>query len=157
MVQRTTSPQPETKAQQPVSISTSVFKLQNGAYVVLRYAEGERPDLQKSIAIAESIKGAVMLNDQDTSCMMPDNGPRSLFKMILEPGEWSFIRNPESEKTGFAAYIICSLSNTCAQAREINFYQYGSPSDAAPVLILKVTGSDAIQSVKGTLRGQIQK
>jgi hypothetical protein len=88
---------------------SETFKVGDQNYVVLRFTERMWPTLARAITIAE-VKGMEMLTLEEAREIIDNSELNIAFRNILKPGDWTYIRNPESEKGERAA----TFSRGCA-------------------------------------------
>lgn len=150
------APQHETKAQLPVPKEPVTFTVNGQTYEILRF-EGKGPNLAQTIDMAKSMKGRQMLTFEEAREISNDTGElNTAFTNALKPGEWSYIRDPESE-TRFGARVL--LHNGDIKWMYAGIDGDGPEDNASPVVILKVTGEDATpqQRLIGGYKEQLEK
>jgi hypothetical protein len=143
-----TAHQPETRAQLPVPIGQpQTLTMKGQTYEILRF-KGKGPNLAQTIAMAESMQGKQMLTLKEAREITGDSESNLAFRNALWPGEWGYVRDPESEAQSYAPCLQYSSLN----GRLYSLY-YFRPASASRVVILKVTSEAAApQETAGELR-----
>jgi hypothetical protein len=101
-------------------------------YEILRF-EGKGPTLAQTIAIAKPMRGKQMLTLKEAMEITGGIESNTAFRKALRPGEWGYVRDPESEGRSWAAYLGHDGVNRRLCAGD-NF----GPEGTSRVLILKV-------------------
>jgi hypothetical protein len=127
----------EAKLPEPIG-KPQHFTLSGERYVAVRFAEGKGPDYRKTAAIARLWGGEALTTDD----------PRGIGPALLKPGEWCFIINKNPDERAMVA-VLDSKGYV-----SYDVYDYVEPNGAAPVVILKETGSSTKPQRHGhVLRG----
>jgi hypothetical protein len=122
------------------------------AYEILRFG-GKGPNLEQTIAMAESMQGKQMLTLKEAREITGDIESNTAFRNAINPGEWGYVRNPETEERSFAACLDHNRAD-----RRLYAFIYFWPASASRVVILKVTSETAApQEIAGELRKEEQK
>jgi hypothetical protein len=128
---KTTTLQPETRAQLPVPIGSETFAVKGQRYEILRF-KGKGPNLEQTIAIAKSMQGRRMLTPAEAKKISDDRGElNTTFRNILKPDESGYVSDPQTEQLSYGTWF--------GHISGILFIACGMPSAVSSVVILKVT------------------
>ncbi len=139
MIQRT-----QTRHIDTSSITTHVIN--DTAYTVIRFAEGKEPkSLAQLIQFVGSREGVEMLTISEARAIKDDPQPSFEFRheKVLQPGEWSYVRDPESEARSRAAYFLCGMDY-----RRLIVGGNDGADDTSQVVVLKQTKPASIQQAQ---------
>lgn len=123
--------------QQPVPINRETFTAGGKTYEILRFPRGL--NLKEAIEVAEGMRadGLGMLTSQKAREIRDNAESSAIFKERLKPGEWAFVRDPDSESKFLAAYLARSGFERWLKVDNTR------PVYLSRVLILEMTGSEA--------------
>jgi hypothetical protein len=147
-MQNTAAPQTKKESLSPKLIETKPFTVNGQAYIVLKYAEGRKPDFAKTMEIAEEYKsrGLEMLTLKEVwDDIWKNDESKSAFKTAL--GEvrlldaWGYVRDPESEEVSQEhPESLAAIVKYSSVSRWFGGLNDQSPLEAAPVVVLKYVG-----------------
>jgi hypothetical protein len=123
------------KVQSAESTRSEPFTVNGQKYMIIRFSEDMKRNLAQTIAIAKGMERKRMLTLKEAREIIGDSESNAAFRNALRPGEWSYVRDPESEAPSCAA---CLGHN--GVLRELYAVNYYGSDFASPVVILKVTG-----------------
>jgi hypothetical protein len=133
----------------PVPTAREIFTANSKTYVILRFPEGLNLKLVIDATEGMKVEGLEMLTYQKAMEIRDNAESNSVFKEKLQPGEWTYVRHPDSESRSLAARLDLSRYGLW-----LCVFPYGTAGLVSQVVVLEKTGSEATvdQVISGFLR-----